>query len=81
MMTIELLLEQPGHMVRLGSLVETLRANVDLFAWKPEDMKRIGPEVAIHKLNINPNAKPIKQKRRHFEEQKMKSLKKKWRNC
>lgn len=53
-MTIELLLEQPGHMV----------------AWKPEDMKRIGPEVAVHKLNINPNAKPIKQKRRHFEEQK-----------
>lgn len=32
-------------------------------------MKGIDPEVAVQKLNIKPNTKPIKQNRRHFEEQ------------
>lgn len=40
--------------------------NVDLFAWKPGDMVGIDPEMAVHKVNIKPNAKLVKQKMRHF---------------
>lgn len=39
-------------------------------------MKGIDPEVAVQKLNIKPNAKPIKQKMRHFEEQHNKIIEK-----
>lgn len=71
-MSIELLPEQPGHIVRFGSqlspkirenVVELPRENVDLITWKPEDMKGINPEVAVHRLNIKPGTKLVKQKR------------------
>lgn len=77
-MTIELLPEKLGHIVRLGDqlsthiredIVEILRENVDMFAWKPEDVKGINHEVAVHRLILKPDAKPVKQKRRHFREQ------------
>lgn len=77
-MSIELLPERPGHSVRLGqqlpgeiqeALTGILRKNVDLFAWKPEDMKGINPKIAVHRLNIKPDAKPVLQKRRLFGEQ------------
>jgi hypothetical protein len=38
-----------------------LRANLDIFAWKPSDMPGIPRDVAKHKLNIKPSTKPIKQ--------------------
>jgi hypothetical protein len=39
-----------------------LRANLDVFAWKPSDMSGILREVAERKLNIKPSAKSVKQK-------------------
>lgn len=48
---------------------KVLGKSVDLFAWKPEDMKGIDPKVAVHRLSIKPDAKPIKHKRHHFGEQ------------
>ncbi|KAL5543300.1 hypothetical protein UlMin_011010 [Ulmus minor] len=38
----------------------------DVFAWSHEDMPGIDPNVIVHRLNIDPNFKPIKQKRRTF---------------
>ncbi|KAL5562596.1 hypothetical protein UlMin_032343 [Ulmus minor] len=38
----------------------------DVFAWSHEDMPGIDPNVIVHRLNIDPNFKPIKQKRRNF---------------
>jgi hypothetical protein len=34
--------------------------NLDVFAWKPSDMKGILREVVKHKLNIKPRLKPVK---------------------
>lgn len=51
------------------SLIQVLKENSDLFAWKPEDMKGIDPEIAVHRLNIKPGIKPVIQKRRHFSKQ------------
>src|SRR3954467_12381994 len=45
-------------------LVNFLRANLDVFAWTPSDMPRIDPEVIAHELNIQPQFKPVKQKKR-----------------
>jgi hypothetical protein len=43
-------------------LVNFLRANTDVFAWKPVDMPRVQWELIKHSLNISAIAKLIKQK-------------------
>ena len=40
-----------------------LKQNMEVFAWKQEDMRGIDPAVITHRLNISPSFKPIKQKR------------------
>ena len=64
--------DQLEHLVYIGSrlakdvrdlLVHFLKQNIDVFAWKQEDMGGIDPAVITHKLNISPSFKPIKQKR------------------
>ena len=41
-----------------------LRENQDVFAWKHEDMLRIDRKIIQHRLNVNPECKPVQQKRR-----------------
>jgi hypothetical protein len=47
-------------------LVAFLRCNSDVFAWSHEDMPGIDPSVIVHKLNVDPNHRPVKQRRRTF---------------
>ena len=47
-------------------LVSFLRANTDVFAWKPADMPGVPWEKIEHSLNVSPTTKPIKQKLRRF---------------
>ncbi|XP_074336467.1 uncharacterized protein LOC141673611 [Apium graveolens] len=47
-----------------GGLTRFLFANLDVFAWSHSDMIGIDPEVMCHCLNIHPNCKGIRQKRR-----------------
>ena len=51
-------------------LVDFLRANKDIFAWKPSDMLGIPREVTKHTLKIKPGSKPVKQHLCHFDEKK-----------
>jgi hypothetical protein len=46
------------------SVLTILKENVDLFAWKPEDMLGIDETVITHKLAIASNAKPVVQRKR-----------------
>uniref|UniRef100_A0A803MT82 Uncharacterized protein n=1 Tax=Chenopodium quinoa TaxID=63459 RepID=A0A803MT82_CHEQI len=39
-----------------------LRENKDCFAWSHKDMTGIDPSIISHKLNIDPNHKPVKAK-------------------
>ncbi|XP_015934202.1 uncharacterized protein LOC107460361 [Arachis duranensis] len=48
------------------NLIETLKCNIDLFAWMPADMPEIDPNFICHKLVVNPNARPIRQKKRNL---------------
>ncbi|XP_074356100.1 uncharacterized protein LOC141695782 [Apium graveolens] len=47
-----------------GGLTRFLIVNLDVFAWSHLDMIGIDPEVMCHRLNILPNCKGIRQKRR-----------------
>jgi hypothetical protein len=35
------------------ALVDFLKSNLDVFAWKPSNMKAVPREVVEHKLNLN----------------------------
>ncbi|KAL5572615.1 hypothetical protein UlMin_022212 [Ulmus minor] len=47
-------------------MIAFLREHRDVFAWSHEDMPGIDPSIIVHRLNIDPNFKPVKQKRRTF---------------
>ena len=42
-------------------LIHLIREYIDIFAWNNEDMPRLDPQVTKHHLNINPDAKSVKQ--------------------
>ncbi|XP_077230166.1 uncharacterized protein LOC143863373 [Tasmannia lanceolata] len=67
--------DYPGKEVRIGSLltgmlrtqlISFVKANESVFAWSTSDMPGISPEVAVHKLSVNPTHKPVQQKKRNF---------------
>ena len=75
--------DQPEHLAYIGSklaedvkdlLIHFLKQNVEVFAWKQEDMGGIDPTVITHKLNIAPSFKPVKQKRRSFTLERKKAI-------
>lgn len=47
-------------------MTNLLRENIGEFTWSPTDMLGLDRNVAIHKLNIDPNAKIVVQKKRMF---------------
>ena len=61
--------DDPNRCIQIGSLLSEeersrlltfLRHNADIFAWAASDMTGIPSEVIIHKLNLDPNFKPIR---------------------
>ena len=42
-------------------LIALIREYIDVFAWNFEDMPSLDPQIAMHRLNIKPDAKPVKQ--------------------
>ena len=44
--------------IRTG-LIKFLKENLDVFAWSYEDMSGISLKIIQHKLNVNPESKPV----------------------
>ncbi|KAK1568798.1 hypothetical protein Q3G72_028909 [Acer saccharum] len=74
---------QPDHKVLIGSrlpadvrkqLVEFLKERRNSFAWSHEDMIGIDPEVMVHRLQVDPDHQPVKQKRRKFAPERNKVI-------
>ena len=74
---------QPEHLAYIGPklakdvkdlLTHFLKKNVEVFAWKQEDMGGIDPGVITHKLNVIPSFKPVKQKRISFTPERQKAI-------
>ena len=42
--------------------IKFLKENLDVFAWSHEDMLGISPKIIQHKLNVNPERKPVQQR-------------------
>lgn len=47
-------------------LITCLRDNHDIFAWSIDDLKGIYPRITVHRLNMDPTVKHIRQKRKDF---------------
>src|SRR6187397_1022810 len=47
-------------------LIACLRDNSDVFAWSTDDLKGIDPRITVHRLNMDPSIKYIRQKRKDF---------------
>lgn len=45
-------------------IIKCLKRNVDVFAWSHNDVPGIRPEVITHRLSVDRNVKPVKQRRR-----------------
>ncbi|XXG41985.1 hypothetical protein AAC387_Pa01g2344 [Persea americana] len=50
----------------LPEYVSFLREFVDYFAWSYAEMPGLDPKIAVHKLNLQENIKPVKQGQRRF---------------
>ena len=75
--------DQPEHLVYIGSklaedvkipLIRFLKQNMEVFAWKQEDMGGIDPTVITHRLNVSPSFKSVKKKRRSFASERQKAI-------
>ena len=54
--------------------ISLIREYIDVFAWSYEDMPGLDPEIAMHRLNIKPDAKPVKQQQRQFRPDIMEAI-------
>ncbi|KAK0590984.1 hypothetical protein LWI29_034021 [Acer saccharum] len=77
--------EDPSRTVKVGAslsvhvktqLVTLLRSYEDVFAWGHEDMLGVDPRVISHCLSINPESRPVVQKRRLFNPERSVAIKK-----
>ena len=50
----------------LPEYVSFLREFVDCFAWSYAEMPGLDPKIAVHKLNLQENVKPVKHGQRRF---------------
>ncbi|XP_059441920.1 uncharacterized protein LOC132174250 [Corylus avellana] len=66
---------EEGKVVKVGtqlaskirdSLITFLQEIMEVFAWTHEDMPGINPDDIVHQLNVDPNIKLVRQKRRKF---------------
>ncbi|KAL2246102.1 UNVERIFIED_CONTAM: Retrovirus-related Pol polyprotein from transposon [Sesamum indicum] len=48
------------------AMIEFLRKNANMFAWSPSDFTGIILEVIVHRLNVDPMARPAQQRKRSF---------------
>ena len=56
-------------------LLEFLRKNQDVFAWSASDLRSVSRDIIEHRLDINPNIKPKKQKLRKMADEKVAAVK------
>nr|GEV70656.1 reverse transcriptase domain-containing protein [Tanacetum cinerariifolium] len=58
------------------ALCELLRCNLDIFAWKPEDMMRVPRHLAERHLNVREGCLPVRQKKKSQAPEKNKAIQK-----
>ena len=81
--TIELVEGSPTKTTQIGTnlsprtkegIINFLKDNLDVFAWSHEDMPGIPTSLIQHRLNIDPEKKPIQQRRKVFAHKRNKAV-------
>ncbi|KAK4394081.1 Retrovirus-related Pol polyprotein from transposon [Sesamum angolense] len=57
------------------TLIAFLQENINVFAWDTADMSGIDSKIMVHRLNVNPKIRPVKQKKRAFRNERIKVIK------
>ena len=66
--TVEMVDREPTKTIRVWTtmntymkkkLIQFLKENLDIFAWSHEDMPDISTEIIQHKLDVDPEKKPV----------------------
>ena len=73
----------PSRVVKIGSglvgavkgeLVKCLQSHADIFTWSHEDMLGIDRGIACHKLAIKKGVRPVRQKKRCFNQERYEAI-------
>ena len=72
---VELVEGDPAKTTQIGTslhpqtkkeIISFLKGNLDVFTWSHEDMPGILADIIQHCLNVDPEKKPVQQRRRVF---------------
>jgi hypothetical protein len=55
--------------------LSVLDKNSDVFTWQTSDLTRVSRDIIEHKLQVNPSARPKKQKLRKMSDEKVAAAK------
>ena len=61
--------------------MDVLKEHVDVFAWTPEEMPGVDPNIICHRLNVDPKHKPVVQKKRRSAVQHAEAVVEKFSGC
>jgi len=56
-------------------IARVISRHLDTFAWSASDMPGVDPDFLCHRLAMDPQVRPIRQRRRKFNEEKRKTIK------
>ncbi|XP_071909560.1 uncharacterized protein [Coffea arabica] len=74
---------KPDQVVQVGAglpsplkeeVISLIKDHRDIFAWSADEVVGVPPELMTHQLNVNPQARPVRQKRRHFGPERSKAI-------
>ncbi|XP_071920747.1 uncharacterized protein [Coffea arabica] len=74
---------KPDQLVQVGAglpsplkeeMISLIKDHRDIFAWSADEVVGVPPELMTHQLNVNPQARPVRQKRRHFGPERSKAI-------
>ncbi|KAL0329031.1 UNVERIFIED_CONTAM: hypothetical protein Sradi_4889800 [Sesamum radiatum] len=68
-------LEEPLEKTIWERRVEIVEQLKEVFAWTMTDLHGISPDIITQRLSVNPNAKPVKQKKRMFGVERSQAIK------
>jgi hypothetical protein len=63
------------------NLLSFLDKNNDVFAWKASDLTRVSRDIIEHRLEVNPSARPKKQRLCKMSDEKVAAAKQMFRGC
>jgi len=61
-------------LIEREELITLVWEYIDVFAWNYEDMPELDLQLAMHRLNIKPNIKPVKQQQWRFRPDIMEAI-------